>query len=219
MVDRDRDATGRARNARPRDAAGRPLPRGAVGVERIPDDLDLAPDEAVTEAQRLLDAGQPFAAHEVLEASWKAAPEAERELWRGVAQLAVGLTHAQRGNARGAVALLDRAARRLRAWQGAWQGTRQRVAQEAAQGTRQRVAQEAAQGTRQEDAQKAAQVVRQEDARQDAQVVRPDDAHGAAPAGLAVAELAAGADRLAARIRRGDLGEVSPADLRPRLRG
>jgi hypothetical protein len=52
-------------------------------------------------------------AHEVLEASWKQAPAAERELWRGLAQVAVGLTHAQRGNARGAVALLRRGAERV----------------------------------------------------------------------------------------------------------
>ena len=38
---------------------------------------------------------------------------AERELWRGLAQIAVGLTHAQRGNARGAVALLRRGAGRV----------------------------------------------------------------------------------------------------------
>ncbi len=44
----------------------------------------------------------------MLEASWKAAPDDERELWRGLAQVAVGLTHAQRGNLRGAVALLGR---------------------------------------------------------------------------------------------------------------
>jgi uncharacterized protein len=118
MAGRDRDAAGRARNARPRDAAGRPLPRGATGVERVPDDLVLTADESVTEAQRLLDTDLPFAAHEVLEAAWKAAPFAERELWRGLAQLAVGLTHAQRGNARGAVALLDRAAERLHGWSG-----------------------------------------------------------------------------------------------------
>jgi predicted metal-dependent hydrolase len=114
MNQRDRDAAGRARNARPRDAAGRPLPHGAVGVERVPEDLVLTPDEAVTEAQRLLDAGLPFQSHEVLEGAWKAAPEAQRELWRALAQLAVGLTHAQRGNARGAVSLLDRAAEHLR---------------------------------------------------------------------------------------------------------
>ncbi len=94
---RDRDAAGRPRNARPRDATGRPLPHGATGVERVPEDLVLTPDESVSEAQRLLDDGLPFAAHEVLEGAWKAAPDDERELWRALAQLAVGLTHAQRG--------------------------------------------------------------------------------------------------------------------------
>jgi uncharacterized protein len=106
--DRDRDAAGRPRSARPRDALGRPLPRGAAGDERVPDDLLLPPAQSLALAQRLLDAGKPFHAHEVLEASWKAAPQAERELWRGLAQVAVGLTHAQRGNARGATALLRR---------------------------------------------------------------------------------------------------------------
>jgi hypothetical protein len=110
---RDRDAAGRARNARPRDALGRPLPRGAAGDERIPDDLLLPPAQALTLAQRLLDDGRPFHAHEVLEASWKAAPEAERDLWQGLAQIAVGLTHARRGNARGAAALLRRGAQRV----------------------------------------------------------------------------------------------------------
>lgn len=118
MPERDRDTAGRARNARPRDRQGRPLPRGAAGVERVPDDLVLGPDEAVTEAQRLLDAYLPFPAHDVLEGVWKSAPAAERELWRALAQLAVGLTHAQRGNARGAVALLQRAADGLGRWPG-----------------------------------------------------------------------------------------------------
>ena len=119
---RDRDAAGRARNARPRDAAGRPLPRGAVGVERVPDDLVLGPHESVDETQRLLDEGMPFHAHEVLEAAWKAAEPAQRELWRGLAQLAVGLTHLQRGNARGAVALLRRGAAHVVGWQAGWTG-------------------------------------------------------------------------------------------------
>jgi uncharacterized protein len=118
VPERERDTAGRARNARPRDQHGRPLPRDAVGVERVPEDHVLDPDEAVAEAQRLLDAGLPFPAHDVLEGVWKAAPPAERELWRALAQLAVGLTHAQRGNARGAVALLDRAADTLGRWTG-----------------------------------------------------------------------------------------------------
>ena len=110
---RDRDAAGRARNARPRDALGRPLPRGAAGEERIPDDLVLPPAESLSLAQQLLDEGRPFHAHEVLEASWKSAPDAERDLWQGLAQIAVGLTHARRGNAHGAAALLRRGADRV----------------------------------------------------------------------------------------------------------
>jgi len=116
---RDRDPAGRPRNARPRDTSGRPLPRGETGEERIPDDLAVPPEEALSMAQRLLDSGRPFHAHEVLEASWKAAPAAERELWRGLAQIAVGLTHAQRGNATGAAALLRRGGRRVGDYAGA----------------------------------------------------------------------------------------------------
>jgi hypothetical protein len=111
--ERDRDPAGRPRNARPRDELGRPLPHDAAGVEGVPDDLALSPEETLAEAQRLLDAGRAFQAHEVLESTWKAAPEDERELWQGLAQLAVGVTHVQRGNAIGAVALLRRAADRL----------------------------------------------------------------------------------------------------------
>ena len=110
---RDRDAAGRARNARPRDALGRPLPRGAAGDEGIPDDLVLPPAQSLQLAQELLDSERPFHAHEVLEASWKSAPAAERDLWQGLAQIAVGLTHARRGNARGAAALLRRGADRV----------------------------------------------------------------------------------------------------------
>jgi uncharacterized protein len=110
---RDRDETGRARNARPRDAYGRPLPHDAAGEERVPDDYTAPPAEALAEAQRLLDADRPFHAHEVLEAAWKSAPEPERELWQGLAQLAVGFTHIRRGNAHGAQSLLRRAADRV----------------------------------------------------------------------------------------------------------
>lgn len=71
------------------------------------------PAEALSTAQQLLREGRPFHAHEVLEAAWKAAPAAERDLWQGLAQVAVGLTHALRGNSRGAVALLRRGAGKL----------------------------------------------------------------------------------------------------------
>ncbi|CAM5313666.1 DUF309 domain-containing protein [Streptomyces atroolivaceus] len=107
---RDRDEEGRARNARPRDGLGRPLPYGTPGVERQPEGVVRSPDETVREAQRLLDAGMPFHAHEVFEDAWKSGPDAERELWRGLAQMAVGLTHAARGNAAGGARLLRRGA-------------------------------------------------------------------------------------------------------------
>jgi hypothetical protein len=110
---RERDARGRPLNARPRDGLGRPLARDADGVARTPDDLVLPPLESLAEAQRLLDTGRPFHAHEVLEATWKAAPEPERDLWQGLAQLAVGLTHVLRGNRAGAGALLTRGRERI----------------------------------------------------------------------------------------------------------
>lgn len=109
-ADRDRDAAGRPRNARPRDGLGRPLERGAAGEPVLADDVRLSAAEAVELAQHLLDEGRPFHAHEVLEAVWKSAPRDQREVWRGLAQIAVGLTHARRGNGRGAVALLRRGA-------------------------------------------------------------------------------------------------------------
>ena len=76
----------------------------------------LGPEEALAEAQRLLDAGYPFHAHEVLEAAWKAADGPDRGMWKGLAQLAVGLTHLQRGNTTGAVALLRRGAEGIAAY-------------------------------------------------------------------------------------------------------
>ena len=112
-ADRDRDAAGRASNLRQRDGLGRPLPRGVPGVPRQPEGVVRTPAETLREARRLLDRGMPFHAHEVLEDAWKAAPEETRALWKGLAQLAVGVTHAARGNVTGAVALLARGAEHI----------------------------------------------------------------------------------------------------------
>ena len=113
---RDRDDEGRARNARPRDGLGRPLPYGTAGVARQPEGVVRTPDRTVAEAQALLDAGKPFHAHEVFEDAWKSGPEEERALWRGLAQLAVGLTHSARGNATGGARLLRRGASAVETW-------------------------------------------------------------------------------------------------------
>ncbi|MFJ9542900.1 DUF309 domain-containing protein [Streptomyces sp. NPDC101225] len=116
VVARDRDGAGRARNARPRDGLGRPLPYGAQGVARQPEGVVRTPERTVAEAQELLDAGKPFHAHEVFEDAWKSGPEEERALWRGLAQIAVGLTHSARGNVTGGARLLRRGAGAVDAW-------------------------------------------------------------------------------------------------------
>ncbi len=99
-------------STRARDALGRPLPHGEPGVEPV-SEVALPADEALAFAQQLLDQGRAFSAHEVLEAVWKAAPTDERDLWQGLAQLCVGVTHCQRGTLVGAVRLLRRGADRL----------------------------------------------------------------------------------------------------------
>lgn len=111
-MDRDRDVSGRPRQSRPRDALGRPLPYGATGVEPVPEE-PLPPHETVAEATRLVAEGRPFSAHEVLEARWKAGPDAECALWQGLAQLCVAITHARRGNVTGAARLVQRGAHKL----------------------------------------------------------------------------------------------------------
>ena len=119
--DRDRDTEGRARQARPRDTLGRPLPYGAEGVEPVSEE-PLPPEEALEAARELVEAGRPFSAHEVLEARWKAGPIEERDLWQGLAQLCVAMTHAARGNQVGADRLFERAADLLTAFSATGRG-------------------------------------------------------------------------------------------------
>jgi hypothetical protein len=113
--DRDRDSRGRARQARPRDRLGRPLPYGSVGVRAVPEE-PLPPLATIASAHQLLAEGRPFSAHEVYESRWKSGPASEREFWQGLAQLCVGITHAERGNQVGALRLIGRARRRLKTY-------------------------------------------------------------------------------------------------------
>ena len=119
--DRDRDSSGRPRQARPRDALGQPLPYGSVGVEPVSEE-PLPPLQSLALARSLVEDGRTFAAHEVLEARWKAGPDQERDLWQGLAQICVGLTHADRGNRVGALRLVERGAARLEEY-GAGEGS------------------------------------------------------------------------------------------------
>lgn len=112
MAQRDRDDSGRARNARPRDDLGRPLPRDATGgyaEEELPAD----PDELLALGIEHFNAHRFFHAHEAWETAWHPSPKPERDFWQGITQVAVGFTHFRRGNARGATRLLRRGAQRI----------------------------------------------------------------------------------------------------------
>ena len=80
---RDRNEAGRARQGRPRDALGRPLPYGARVSSRYR--RAVAPDRDARSRAAVVRDGRPFTAHEVLEARWKAGPGEERDL-RGPAR-------------------------------------------------------------------------------------------------------------------------------------
>lgn len=98
---------------RARDALGRRVPPGSPEQVTEISEVALPADQAVRAARELLAAGRAFGAHEVFEAVWKACPAPERDLWQGLAQVCVGLTHLQRGNAVGAQTLLRRGAGHL----------------------------------------------------------------------------------------------------------
>jgi predicted metal-dependent hydrolase len=118
VPERDRNAEGRAENARPRDRFGRPLPYGSpdeMADRQEPGDVVATIPEALHRAVALFDQQRFFEAHEFLEWIWKSdlvAP-ADRDYWKGVTQVAVGCAHTQRGNTSGATTLLTRARRYL----------------------------------------------------------------------------------------------------------
>jgi predicted metal-dependent hydrolase len=59
-------------------------------------------------------AGRYFAAHEELEAAWRAAPPAERDFFQGLVHVAVAWYQAGRGRPVATASQLEKAARRLR---------------------------------------------------------------------------------------------------------
>lgn len=98
------------------------MPAGSPEAVEQPPEQALPPAETLALARDLTARGRPFYAHDVLEARWKVAPAAERNLWQGLAQVCVGLTHLQRGNLVGGVRLLRRGADRLADYAGAAYG-------------------------------------------------------------------------------------------------
>ncbi len=110
---RDRRDDGRPEQSRPRDRTGRPLPRGTTGVPLIEQAEPATVEEALALGAGRWDEQRYFEAHELLEFAWKAGPPEDRDLWKGVIQVAVAGVHLQRRNRIGARRLLDRAAQRL----------------------------------------------------------------------------------------------------------
>lgn len=99
---------------RPRDELGRPLPAGEPNRLELPYFDEMTLEECHAEAIRLFDAGNYFGAHEAWETCWAYAKGTDEEtFFKGLAQLGAGYTHWMRGNPRGVVALLGRAASRI----------------------------------------------------------------------------------------------------------
>ena len=106
---------------RPRDRYGRLLPRGSedeLTHGGVPEAVVGSAEEACRRGIALFDERRFFEAHEFFEYAWKAddVDDRDRRFWKGVTQIAVGCCHAQRGNDRGALALLERAVTNLQAY-------------------------------------------------------------------------------------------------------
>lgn len=112
-VDRDRNAWGRAENARPRDRLGRPLPYDTTETELAEEFEYATVEEALATAVELWDDQRFFEAHECLEDVWHHAADDDRDFWQGVVQVAVTCCHHQRGNDKGARVMAAKALERL----------------------------------------------------------------------------------------------------------
>lgn len=109
-------------SGRPRDELGRPLPRHEPNRLPLPDFDSLSLAENNRLAVHYFDSGQYFAAHEAWETCWKQSRRGpDEEGFKGLAQLAAGYVHHQRGNPAGTRALLQRAIRRLGGYVPDWQ--------------------------------------------------------------------------------------------------
>jgi hypothetical protein len=112
-TDRDRNAWGRAENARPRDRLGRPLPYDSDETELAEEFEHHIVEDALDTAIQLWDDERYFEAHECLEDVWHHAAAEDRDFWQGVVQVAVTCCHDQRGNHKGARVMAAKALDRL----------------------------------------------------------------------------------------------------------
>ena len=98
-------------------AADRSLPRGCTPA------LDPAEHARLfREALALFNGVRYWHAHEAWETLWRAAPDGDRDFYQGLIQVAAGLLHLQRRNARGARNKLREGIEKLRPYQPAHHG-------------------------------------------------------------------------------------------------
>lgn len=107
----------RQKPERPRDELGRPLDWDAENRLHLPDFDALGAEENHELGRRFAREGNVFGAHEAWETAWKQARgTGDEEFFKGLSQMGAGYVHLRRGNAHGAVTLLRRGARRVRAY-------------------------------------------------------------------------------------------------------
>jgi uncharacterized protein len=95
----------------------------AAAVRETTDDPCSEPlPEGVVRGLEEFNAGQYFEQHETLELVWRAELRPIRELYRGVLQVGVGCLQVERGNAIGALKMIDRAVKWLQPFRPACQG-------------------------------------------------------------------------------------------------
>ena len=122
MPDEARGKTGkptprRNKPERPRDHLGRPQPWDAPNTLVLEDYDNLPIEENHRLGREHFNARRYFPAHEAWETAWKQARgSGEEEFFKGLSQLGAGYTHLLRGNAHGAMTLMRRGARRIRAY-------------------------------------------------------------------------------------------------------
>jgi hypothetical protein len=111
---RGRPTERRNKPARPRDELGRPLAWGAENHLVLEDFDALSLDENHRLGRDHFNAGRFFPAHEAWETAWKQARDGDdAEFFKGLSQMGAGYVHLLRGNAHGAVVLLERARSRI----------------------------------------------------------------------------------------------------------
>ena len=107
----------RLKPERPRDRLGRPLAWDATPELHLPDFDANSLEENHEAARAYVRDGGWFGAHEAWETAWKQARgTGDEEFFKGLSQMGAGYVHLLRGNAHGAVTLLERAVRRVRTY-------------------------------------------------------------------------------------------------------